>query len=1473
MEAEAEAAEERGGKERVAAVGRDEVELDVGSEVEKAIEEGEIGGEGSQADEEEEEEEAAAAAEENRAFEVRFRRVWFCKPLTEAEFSDDIKGLQPEMSFFGISYQQVLNLVNLFSSKRISLEPYQKPKSRVIWDYNVSLALAGLGSSLHKGNNAFPRRPSSMLCNNRISAPHSSFMYAKHNAKHAAYNYGSSLHPPRIKSVIFKAPDIKEQGLEPDADFIPLDLDDCKSDSDTAPSDLLGPVGLYSAIAGSISCEDQDPEPFNGKHNEDGWYPAPVLNQSFISLSETSENSAIAHFMKERQSSMLGRGCKRRATIQFDGHSHLPSSRSCTIGEKVPFSFEGDKISVTSDKALNRPALAELKQNREAVTKERKWEVGYSVQDAQSRSGDDDSEKSKLVVKLLHLFSSRNRLQPRQNPSLQDERPRESEISSVINQTDNQSGSNSSHGSFKSPGQTCTSSTVGEYAASPSHKLAKPMSIMHKELQPDISDVAKSNSSRTSFHTAANTDIVPEPGTQQAMDDESTDDYIPLQMEEDDGVDNMSDLLGEESQTSESKGSSDSEEHTTFHQSSRRKKDDCDQPMANSKLRADIEGRKSVFARLIGRPKSFSQRDKSMTKPFAPIKARSQRKKKRRAQQNKVFPRDNSATIDIPLADKVTRIPALNYSFVRGDDRRSNKFFGGKPSNIQTGQHPYLCEENEWDVCAKEPDRSDAFRKLFVPEDSRKLTESCDRALNKSPVFAEVHESCEVTVKEEIRTPFSDFKRRAKDPNVEGGDADYDTEDVDEAARKKTRLASASYHREEYQSETALVPKDTKPTDILTISDGDCKLKSIALSSTDTSTQMARAYLQTEVLLQDEQQRIQSCCEDITGDKLLILEDFGNVPKLSFGNRQPVLNVETRSEVAFGHLETETYLQEKQNQSAKSCYGVVNTDKMLLLGKHETMDFSPNQDEDCRSKMCFPSDGITRHVSSSHLVPEMPLHQKQTLSVQSCSQVVHGYEVLVPENSEEMLPKFDPNCDRNKSLSSDEAYNYVEASRLEIDVALQEQPYQRAPSSGDIVNAADQALCQESSVTLDTSPKSDGDRGKNSLSSDGIVGYVASDFLSPESHGDSAHKNISPHQTLEMASTDPQETCKVPQDKLFRGIIGVVSSVSEYSGTMDTSRGDGDSAHKTSFCQTDAEATYSLTDSENHEDTKPMDVLTISDGSCELKSIGLSSNDTCTQIARTYLETEMLQQVEQQRTQGCCEDVTGDRSLILEDSGKNMSPKLSFGNMQTIGETRRDVDVAHVETEASLQEKQNQSARSCYGVVNTDDILHLENPETMDLSPNHDEDGILQMLATDTSSVSEYSGTVDTATGEGHCENKTSFYQKVAEASYPPAGSEDHEGTTNTLPLSKAVPQPETRYQDLPSGHEAAYENSDSTDPFAVCAEGYGSRSGIPTGSTQGHLLDADLLGTNSESRTGFFDGSSSELAKMIMLAHDLGKS
>uniref|UniRef100_A0A453QVN7 Uncharacterized protein n=1 Tax=Aegilops tauschii subsp. strangulata TaxID=200361 RepID=A0A453QVN7_AEGTS len=53
-EMEAEAAE-RGRKERVAAVGHAgvEMEVDAGAEVEKAIEDGEIGGEGSEAEEEE----------------------------------------------------------------------------------------------------------------------------------------------------------------------------------------------------------------------------------------------------------------------------------------------------------------------------------------------------------------------------------------------------------------------------------------------------------------------------------------------------------------------------------------------------------------------------------------------------------------------------------------------------------------------------------------------------------------------------------------------------------------------------------------------------------------------------------------------------------------------------------------------------------------------------------------------------------------------------------------------------------------------------------------------------------------------------------------------------------------------------------------------------------------------------------------------------------------------------------------------------------------------------------------------------------------------------------------------------------------------------------------------------------------------------------------------------------------------------
>ncbi|KAL5224231.1 hypothetical protein ABZP36_010870 [Zizania latifolia] len=52
---------------------------------------------------------AFTALRKSRPAQVLFRRVWFCKPLTEAAFSGAINSncLQPQMSFFGISYQQV----------------------------------------------------------------------------------------------------------------------------------------------------------------------------------------------------------------------------------------------------------------------------------------------------------------------------------------------------------------------------------------------------------------------------------------------------------------------------------------------------------------------------------------------------------------------------------------------------------------------------------------------------------------------------------------------------------------------------------------------------------------------------------------------------------------------------------------------------------------------------------------------------------------------------------------------------------------------------------------------------------------------------------------------------------------------------------------------------------------------------------------------------------------------------------------------------------------------------------------------------------------------------------------------------------------------------------------------------------------------------------------------------------------------
>ncbi|WVZ82308.1 hypothetical protein U9M48_029583 [Paspalum notatum var. saurae] len=331
-----------------------------------------------------------------RPAQVLFRRVWFCKPLTEAEFSDAIKGhcLQPQMSFLGISYQQVLSLVDLFSSRMIRLQLYQKPKSRVLRDYKISLARTGQEFGLSTHNDCFSHS-SSMFCNNRISSPHSPFMYAKHNGKHTAHKHESPLHP-WPKSAVFKAPDTIEKSKPDDTDYIPLELGDCDSDSAVNRSTLMGTVSFHSKTEGIISREDQVPKPFNVKDNEDDRCHS-QLNQRFISESETDQNSAISHIVKESKSKLQAMGCKRKATVQLDELSDVLSPmRACDMVKNVSFSFGVNGISAASDKALLKPTLAELQQNREAVLKERKEQLGFSPRDNLSK-GDASAKWSKLM--------------------------------------------------------------------------------------------------------------------------------------------------------------------------------------------------------------------------------------------------------------------------------------------------------------------------------------------------------------------------------------------------------------------------------------------------------------------------------------------------------------------------------------------------------------------------------------------------------------------------------------------------------------------------------------------------------------------------------------------------------------------------------------------------------------------------------------------------------------------------------------------------------------------------------------------------------------------------------------------------------------------------------------------------------------------------------------------------------------------
>ncbi|CAN6214903.1 unnamed protein product [Urochloa humidicola] len=749
------------------------------------------------------------------------------------------------------------------------------------------------------------------------------------------------------------------------------------------------------------------------------------------------------------------------------------------------------------------------------------------------------------VTKLLHLFSSRNRLQLCQNPRLKDDLPREPETS-LVKVTDVQSSPNSSScGSFRSHCQACSSSTLGD-------RLIDSVSLVHRGPQSDISDVTKSKSSQSPRHTGADTATFAMPGNEEAMHDQSTDDYIPLPQEEDslEGVDDLFGLLKDGYHSSESEVSSDSEDHTTFHQVCVRKEDGCYPPVLSSKLRSDSEGRTSVFSRLVKTHKTYSKGKRSKTEAFPPRSAQSfnplsQKKKQRKAQHSKP-PYHNGGMLDIPSGNKLTRVPASSHSFVW---RRSTKYSGGKQSEIQMCVGPFLCQDgNKWDVSNKQHVRYKSCKKSCVPKACSKSIDSCDNELNMPTVFAGEHDSSEVNVKEDMRTSSMNFEQRANDSYVEGGDQDLYSEDVDATGRKK-RQATASFHQE-CPSDTASVPKGTETLDMLAISDENFKEKSIVLSCKDAHTQLAGPYLETKVLLQDGQQQSFGgsfgYIQKMTYSSL-ILESSKTVDALgkqSFGDRKTSLKDETESHVAAGHLGTETSLQLKETQSTRSCHGVVNSDKILVLGNFETMDILPNHDEGCENKKSLPSDGSDRLVTSCDLETEMSMPQQQTADIQSCSEVVHDDEVLVPEISKVIFPKFDADCG-NKGTS-------LGSGCMEEVCHLVKSCHEVVPS-----NAA---------------PVPEGCAPLSNLAA---------------FHGDNAKKTM--HQflldeTSEHLSTGHEDTVMLPQVEHHRSCCGDTSSVLEYS-TVDTSTGDGHSEHKNSFDQKDDETLYLVTGSKDQTNT------------------------------------------------------------------------------------------------------------------------------------------------------------------------------------------------------------------------------------------------------------------------------------------------
>ncbi|KAL6606729.1 hypothetical protein ACP70R_042382 [Stipagrostis hirtigluma subsp. patula] len=746
------------------------------------------------------------------------------------------------------------------------------------------------------------------------------------------------------------------------------------------------------------------------------------------------------------------------------------------------------------------------------------------------------------VSELLQLFSLRIRLQSPHNLRVQDVLSNEHEMSFMVKEIDMPSSPNSSScGSLRSPCQTCSSSTLGEHAASLVQKLIDPVSLVQRELQSNISDVTKSSNSKSPLHTVADTAICTIPSNQEAMDDQSTDDYIPLPQEDDalEGIDDLFGFLEDENHSFESKGSSDSEDLTTFHQACVRKEDGSSSPMVNSKLRSDIGERKSVFSRLLRTQEKFVQRKRSKTKAFPPRSAEfsnplSQRRKQWRAQRNK----PNDGMLDMPSVHRLSGVPAQDYSYVWSGSRRATKFSRGKQTNTQTCLGPTLCEDgSKWVISTKEPVRHDTCRKLFVPKGSRKWIRSCDKELNVPPVPAGVHESSEVSVKKETRIPSLNFQH-ANHSNVER-DQDFDNEDVEEAGRKK-RLVSAFLHQE-YPIDTALASEGNKAMDMLATSDGNCKETSISLSSKDTYTQLARPYLETKVTLPAEQQQSTQHCSEY-GETSLIPESsktLDSFPIQSYGDRTTLSNDETCSYVAAVHLGTETSLQETK-PSVRSCHGVIDGDKILPLGKFENMDSFPKPDEDCGIKKSLPSDGDDRLNDACHLETEMPLLQKQTPNVHS-SEVVHDDEVSVPEIPEVMFPNFDAVCGNKGTSSGSDCM--VELCHLD-------------PNCRDAVPS--DAAAVESSGPL-------------------------SNFHT--FHGDSANQNSLLHETLDCVSTGHKEATMFCQDETYNSCCGDTSSVLPYSA-MDTSAGDGGSEHKNSFDQKDGEVLYSLTGSKDLECSK-----------------------------------------------------------------------------------------------------------------------------------------------------------------------------------------------------------------------------------------------------------------------------------------------